>query len=356
MNILTLGGATQDICVSYSNQETAYLDTPEGKRRFLLLPEGAKIELENVAYFPGGGAANAAVSFARQGFSSNIVSCVGNDCQGDMIQKNLVDQGVNTQYLHRFTDGQTAFSIIIRLASGDRTVLVHRGTSCNFAFNHILLENLTLYNQLYITSLSSANAALLSTITQHARSHNIPVAVNPGSSQLRAGAHHLRAALGSIEVLILNSYEASLLMQSFSPQSPKVINPIHHGPSLLVPNDILDVRLFCSTILHSGPRIVVVTNGAEGVYVATDSTLYFHKSPAIPVVSTLGAGDAFGSAFVGQLLSSGSLTHAIRAGIANSLSVISAYGAQTGLLTAQDLTNNTQILDTSLLQEYPLYT
>ncbi len=48
----------------------------------------------------------------------------------------------------------------------------------------------------------------------------------------------------------------------------------------------LHIRTFFKTILALGPRIVVVTNGAEGVYVAQSNKIYFHPSLGLEVVST----------------------------------------------------------------------
>jgi sugar/nucleoside kinase (ribokinase family) len=96
---------------------------------------------------------------------------------------------------------------------------------------------------------------------------------------------------------------------------------------------------------------VVVTNGAEGVYVATNDRLYFHKSMHVKVVNTLGAGDAFGSSFVGALYAGNDVSDAIRYGIVNSASVIQHAGAKTGLLSAAALKERISKLDSSLLTE-----
>lgn len=422
MNIMTIGGATQDVCVYYQHQEIAYFDTPSGKQRFLLLLEGAKIELERVAYLPGGGAHNTAVSYARQGFDTSIVCCVGIDCQADFIVDNLAKNKVSTRFVVR-TPATTGFSFVITLTTGDRTVLVNRGANLALASEHMPDAALDGIDQLYITSLTGSTAALLPTLTAQAQRRGIPVAINPGSSQLRAGAHYLRQSLSFIDTLILNSYEATLLMESLQQkhsadhQSMRGSNETNLGtelselaqkqvnlgaitpeqatvhsttmgalscqsglgidvtesqakdegrgsdplqrqsqalPFLLSQQSSLDLRLFCKYVHSHGTKIVVVTNGAEGVYVSTDGCLYFYPSQPIKVVSTLGAGDAFGSGFVGHLVRGGAVQEAIRFGIANSHAVISDYGAQTGLLSGDALAQAAHALDPSLLQQYSL--
>lgn len=398
MNIMTIGGATQDLCVSYQQQEIACLDTPTGKQRFLLLSEGAKIELERIAYLPGGGAHNAAVSYARQGFDARIACCVGADCQADFVIDNLKKNNVSTDFVSCIASMTTGFSFIITLNTGDRTVLVNRGANLALSAQHVPDAALSGIDQLYITSLTGSTAALLPIFTQQARRYNIPVAVNPGSSQLRADGHYLRQALSSIDILILNSYEATLFMESLTqakdnrallkPGSAKAETKLnthaelsitaepraiqyrkgsngerevhaadghmHTIPTLLDNKSCLDLRLFCSYVQHYGTKIVVVTNGAEGVYVAADNCLYFYPSKPVNVVSTLGAGDAFGSGFVGHLVRGGTVEQAIMYGMANCHAVIGDYGAQTGLLYADALAQAAQTFDLSLLQKHSL--
>ena len=108
------------------------------------------------------------------------------------------------------------------------------------------------------------------------------------------------------------------------------------------------------TVVHAhGPNVIVVTNGAEGVYVCDKQTIYFHPSIKITIVSSIGAGDAFGSCFVAQLINKKSIEDALRAGIINSASVIEHLGTQSGLLTQKEITQRLTHLDKSLLKKYP---
>ena len=42
-----------------------------------------------------------------------------------------------------------------------------------------------------------------------------------------------------------------------------------------------------------GPKTVVITNGSNGVYVATEKEIIFHPSIKTKVVDTVGAGDSW---------------------------------------------------------------
>ena len=115
----------------------------------------------------------------------------------------------------------------------------------------------------------------------------------------------------------------------------------------------------CFNLLHffkevhaRGPKTIVVTNGAEGVYVSSENTIYFHPSIPIKIVNTLGAGDAFGSTFVAGLALYKSVEMAIRCGIVNSLSVITHKDAKSGLLHKDELEYELSKLDHSLLRKF----
>jgi sugar/nucleoside kinase (ribokinase family) len=106
----------------------------------------------------------------------------------------------------------------------------------------------------------------------------------------------------------------------------------------------MDVRQYFSEIHQRGPRIIVVTNGAEGVYVATEETIYFHKSIPTDVINTVGAGDAFGSTFFGMLMQGADIQKAIAYGVINSSAALVGPDAQSSLLTRHELDQRYQVL------------
>ena len=109
------------------------------------------------------------------------------------------------------------------------------------------------------------------------------------------------------------------------------------------------------TAVHAcGPHMIVVTNGPEGVYASDQNNIYFHPSLKIDIVSSIGAGDAFGSCFIAQLALNTSIEDALRMGVINSASVITHLGTQTGLLTTNELIKKAAQLDKNLLKKYSL--
>jgi sugar/nucleoside kinase (ribokinase family) len=323
---------------------------------------GRKIEIKKLIYYCGGGAANSAVSFARSGFDVTIFCKVGTDQAGDFIINALQSEHVSTNNILKTSQAQSGNSFIIPGPQGNSAVLVYRGANITITENELPESLIAQSDQLYITSLSGPAAPLLIPITQLAKKYNKSVAINPGTSQLSAGADYLKAALKNIDILILNSYEAELLMTSLMvhllpieiKESSDTTLPELLQKPLGSTTTMFTLQQFFTSTHACGPKIIVVTNGAEGVYACDQQTIYFHPSIKIDIVSSIGAGDAFGSCFVAELNSNASLEDALRAGIINSASVIQHLGTQTGLLTKDEIEKRRDELDKGWLRKYKL--
>lgn len=334
MNIVTIGSATQDIFITYDNPELLQKQTERGVRNFLVLEEGSKLTINDIQYHTGGGATNTAVSFTRLGLSTQAFFKVGKDAQGDFILQQLNAEGIDSTLALQQPTVKTAVSFILTCPSGERSALVYRGASLTLTYEEVPLQALESCTALYVSPLSGNAMQMLLPVTKHAKHNGALVAVNPSCQQLENGAPLLTSALNTIDILILNTLEATLLLHSLEHS---------HTP--------FDLIRFCTTILQQGPRIVVVTDGARGVHVATkEGMLYYHPSVPVSVVNTLGAGDAFGSCFVAMIVQGMSIQDAIRAGIINSASVVGQHDAKAGLLTKSVVEKKLQALDTTLLQ------
>ncbi len=366
MKIITFGGATRDIFIHYENAQTIEWSSKQEIKSFLLLQEGTKIEISSIEYSTGGGAVNSATSFKRLGFDVTSIIKVGKDEQGNAILAELQHEGIET---HACTTApiSTGMSYIIPAADGDNTVLAFRGANAHISQEEFPFSALEESDCLYITSLSGTSSQLLLPVTKYAKEHGVFVANNPGISQLSSGIEALKTSLPSIDVFILNNSEAQQFMMSLSkviaPDTNEYIVPTQNKhtplPVLLATpwqckNICFNLIQYFKTIEQLGPKIVVVTDGAHGVYVYTHNTIYYHPSLPVKLVNALGAGDAFGSCFVASLLQKNSIEQAIMHGLLNSTSVISHLGAKTGLLTREELEKKAEKLNFSLLQKFKI--
>lgn len=355
--VLTIGGATQDVFIQYQPQESMRLHTESPGHCFLMIEEGQKIEVSDLLYHTGGGATNAAVSFQKLGFDATAFFKIARDTPGDFILHELKKFNIKTiPVISR--EGQTGTAFIIPCPSGERIIFVHRGINMNLSEDELPYDQIRAADIIYITSLNGPASELLPSIARYAKEHQKIVATNPGTPQIREKPDILRASLQYVDILIMNATEAQLCARSLCKEQPSAITPLALDMPYLLQGSIsiqdacFNLKDFFKEMLAAGPHTVVVTNGADGVYAAHNDTIYYHPSIKTEIVSTLGAGDAFGSCFVASLQNGLSIENAIRAGVLNSSSVIQHIGSKVGLLDTQALTHKVMLLDQDLLQSF----
>lgn len=367
IKIMTIGGATQDIFLQQGATSHLQTHTNPDNKTFLLLEEGTKIEIASVHYAVGGGAANSAVSFKRQGCTVSSFFKIGTDSQGKFILNQLKQEGgINIDNHAVSTTKQTGTSYILPSPTGNRTVLAYRGANTDLKEADIPLPALSQHDYFYITSLSEQSAHLLPIIVKSAHKTGAVITINPGASQLKTDVALLIEALNFVDTLILNASEARILFQWLL-QHKKIARPaLSTRKPEAVYKKIPDLlRSFFRTEEHNfaledyvqsihalGPTTVIVTNGPEGVYVSTSNILYFHPSVPVTIKNTVGAGDAFGSTFFASMLQGYPTEEAILRGATNSAQVLQHMDAQAGLLTKQELDNLVKEYRLEKLQKY----
>lgn len=306
--VICVGAATQDVFLT-GKALTGRRDV-RSKATVEQFPLGSKIEVEDVYFSTGGGATNAAVTFSRQGLNAYFVGKIGNDPAGAEVLRTLRRENVNADFAMQDKKVGTSYSTIMVAPNGERVVLVYRGASHQLSSKEIDWDRLK-GDWLYISSLAG-NFELLKQLLKHAKTRSIKVAFNPGSVEL-AKPKKLRSLLPHVDVLIGNAEE---MQQLFDVHSTK--------------------ELMLNTIGEC--HYLVVTDGPNGVYVS-DSDKIYHAPvyKKVKVIDRLGAGDAFGSAFVAEIAAGGTLADAITLASANATSVVQHYGAKTGILKPQKL-------------------
>lgn len=309
-DVITIGSATQDVYLqSKAFRIAGDRRSPTGKAESFAF--GSKTEVEHILLEVGGGATNTAVTFAHLGLRTACVCKVGQDAAGDEVIRALRRYKVDPRFVVRDPDDHTALSTIFLSPSGERTVLVYRGASADFTERMVVWSKLQ-SRWFYVTSLGG-NMSFLRRALAHAHRTGAKIAVNPGKAELQQ-----RAALGilrSADILLLNNEEAKLLFRAKGRALQKKIATWRKG-------------------------IVVVTDGERGAWTVTPHSAWqLHITP-VKAVDTTGAGDAFGSGFVGSLAKRpDNIGNALRFAAMNAASEVRAIGAKNGLL-ANPLSNH----------------
>ncbi len=306
-DILTIGAATRDIFLVSDKFRTIANHSFEGGVAECV-PLGSKIEIQKFVATTGGGATNAAATFKSLGFKTAIICRVGDDSTGRDLLEDLKKYRIETKYVNSIKEGQTAYSTLLTMPEGERTVLVYRGVSASFSEADVHWSAIRKARWVYLTSLGG-NFELSKMIVEFAHKHRVKIAWNPGGGELKKGIKAFSSVLHLVDVFIINKEEAELLTAE------------------------TNIKKLC-TILKKEGVIRLITDGAKGTTLIDGLSMYKIGTSGTKGISKTGAGDAFGSGFVAALSKYKDARIAARIGTINAESVIQHLGAKRGVLTS----------------------
>ncbi|MBX4211767.1 MAG: carbohydrate kinase family protein [Candidatus Yanofskybacteria bacterium] len=310
-DIISIGSATRDVFLGAEGLKVIKsTDVTTGEA--LELGLGSKLEIKKLVLASGGGGANVAVTFARQGFKTACISVVGNDSNGQDVIRELETEGIDTKFFQKHEDDLTAYSVILVHPSGERTILSYKGEGQHFETSKVPFTQLQ-SKWLFLSSLGG-HYDLLEQAVSWAVANNIKIATNPGGKELALGLEKLKPVFKHFSVVVMNQEEAANLT------------------GIPYDNEQEIFKLMDSLI----DGIFVMTKGPHGAVVSDGQKIYSAGVPDSPIVERTGAGDAFSSGFVSEYIRSNDIVKAIQLGTANASSVVTQYGSRAGILKQGD--------------------
>lgn len=313
-DVITIGAATRDVFLrskAIRIVRDASFSTGEGECFAL----GSKIEVDDIVFETGGGATNAAVSFARQGFRTAFVGKIGaTDSRGKEIIAALRAERVGTDLVVKDRQKATAYSVLLLTTRGERTVLIYRGASADFHVRDFPWTRIR-SRWLYVSSLGGS-LSILRRIWKHADRIGARIAWDPGVGELAHGLDTLRPLLRRADILHVNQEEAAKLM-GFGYEQDEVS---------------------FDRLRQMVDGVTIVSGGTEGALAGTATQSWRSGTHPIQVVDTTGAGDAFTSGFTAAYVRRrGHIPSALQFATANAESVIRTIGAKNGLLKTRSI-------------------
>lgn len=320
-DFITIGGATRDI--SFFTDQGVFIKNKQDvlRQELLAFEYGAKIKVDKFHYNYGGGAANAAICLAKLSLKTACLTSIGADENGRLIIKNLKDHKIDTRFVKIQKNEESASSFILIAPSGERIIFGSRGANRQLRIEKTDAALFSQTTNIYLASLSGQWLKNLKTIFSFVKPNGPKVYWNPGGAQFRAGLAKLAPFLKKTEVFALNKDEAIEFVLT-SPQHKKMSH-----------RELNDVNNLLEIIYTFGPRVVVITMGANGVAAYDGVKVYRHdivKNKKI--VDTTGIGDAFNSSFAAGYSEYRDVNRALLLALHNSAAKISHLGAQNGLL------------------------
>jgi len=308
-DVITVGSATVDVFAKTHFSELIKIIDPKGESDLLAFPSGSKILIDDLEFTTGGGGTNTAVALSRLGHKVAFIGKLGQGTNSDFIHKDLAKEKIDLLCAHG--KGNAGYSVILETLEHDRTILTHKGINDELKADDIPFRKLKA-KWLYFGAMMGESFSTLEKIAEFAQKNKIKIAFNPSTYLAEKGKSHLKKILDRTELLVLNKEEASLLVGNDSIQ-----------------NLLLRLR-------ELGPKIAVITDGQNELFVADDNCIYSAVPPQSKRIDTTGAGDAFAASFLSGLIRNKGIVFAIKLGIINAQSVISHYGAKNILLTYRE--------------------
>ncbi len=330
-DIITIGSATVDVFVQSNEANVVSVATKAHNTQFMSYPYGSKLEIDEFSFAVGGGGINTAANFANLGYKTSAIVKIGNDFYAKAILKQMEQTNVDKSNVVEDKTETSGFSIILLSFQGDRTVLAHRGTNATIKKSEVNFDAIKQAKWLYIAPMNGATNNILDIIADSAETNGVNMAINIGTTSIKRGKKHLEKILATAEVVIMNLEEVSMYTEIVVRPDTK---DIKYSDCKIHP----DVISMLNKVKSTAAKIVIITDGKNGVY-AYDGKIYY-RCPEFParVVSTLGAGDAFASTFVAALEKlNWDIEKSLKYASVNAASVVEKFGAQDGFLTFDEI-------------------
>lgn len=330
-DVITIGSATMDVFVQCDDANILSVQTKDKKSEFMSYPYGAKVEISDFTSQVGGGGVNTAVNFANLGFNTGAIFKMGDDIYSNGILEFFKDKNVDLSNIVQKDDISTGFSIILVSFQGDRTVLAHRGANAMLKKSDINFDAIKDAKLLYIAPINGDSSKILDDIVKFASENNVYVCFNAGSTSIKKGFKNLERILTFAHIVVLNKEEASMATKIEVRPDTK---DVKYSKEKLHP----DIKAMLNKLKVRDYQVVVITDGGKGAYAYDGNNYYYCPVFDGPVVSTLGAGDAFASTFCASLKRTNrDLGKSLMYASVNSSGVVSTFGATQGLLTFEQI-------------------
>jgi len=243
----------------------------------------------------GGAARNVAENLSRLRCNTAIMTCVGDDKEGDWILNEIKRQGVDVSQVWVLPTERTGAFI---------TLLDQTGESVVSMDDMNIYEKMTtsMFEEKWSYIVSSQGVFLdtnipkecISYIIKRCADEHIPLYIDPTSA---AKTNKLPFLLDGVELLLPNRVEAEVLTDM------KI-------------DSIEDCQIASEKIRERGVKQVIITLGDQGAYYSSSEESGHLPSFATDTVDITGVGDAFSSCAIYGIMNNESLHNACQLGLA----------------------------------------
>ena len=319
IEFLAIGDTVIDAFIKLSKAEI--IGEPDAPGYEIAIPFAEKVEYEDVFVIPAvGNAANAAISAARLGLNTAIVTNLGQDRDGEDCMAEFKKNKVRTDFVKINPGHKTNYHYVLWYGA-ERTILIKHE---NYEYS---LPDVGSPKWIYFSSVNEKAFPFHYKIADYLETHpEINFAFQPGKFEIKLGYEKMERFYKRAQMFFCNVEEAERILETPS------IGERHQNPKGLI-KDLLKK-------MHAlGPKTVVITDGPNGAYAYDGKEFLFlpiYPDPK-PPYSRTGAGDAFSSTTVAATALGKSLPEALAWAGINSMAVVQKVGANVGLLSREKI-------------------
>lgn len=265
-----------------------FLNSGQTQESILSIPEFRQ--------FPGGAPANVAVAIAKLGGKSSFLGQLGDDHFGHYIKEALIKYGVDTQYLAFHPTAKTAMAFVFLDQDGERSFEFYREKTADLLFTVDQLSNpcFSEHDIFHFCSNTLTDSAIAKTTTaaiQQAKDNNTLVSFDVNLRHNlwdtgQANSESIYACLEQSDIVKISREELDYL-------------------------DNEGEQNFAKRLIGSGVKLLLITDGANAIKIIAKGIHSAISIPAVSVIDTTAAGDAFSGGFLYALCQQEDLYEAI---------------------------------------------
>lgn len=262
---------------------------------------------------PGGKGANQAVAAAKLDGKVTFIANLGNDIFGRQAVEGYQKFGIDTSYIHHDDNTPSGVALIMVDDQGENSISVALGANETLQKTVIDKANEELRTARFILLQLEIPIQIVEYVVKKAKSFGTPVVLNPAPAQYLS-----EELLASIHILTPNETEAEFLT------------------GVNIQNEA-SASSAAKILREKGVEIVMITMGAQGVYILSNAVDQMVPSPKVKAVDTTAAGDTFNGALLVGLTEGKSILDAITFANQAAAYSVTKLGAQSSAPTRKDL-------------------
>jgi len=255
----------------------------------------------------GGDATNQSIVMSRLGLKTKLISRLGNDNFGALIERVIRESGADTSDILYTDEYPSSRTLVIITPDGQRHFVHARRAPRKYKLNAKAITGAKVVSiaSMLIEPFTSPEPLL--DVVACAKESGAIICADTVYNEAASPFAEFAPILSSVDYFFPNDYEAGLIT----------------GES--------DIDKMADAFLKYGAKNIIIKTGKDGCFFKNRDTSFAVPAFNTPVVDTTGAGDNFVSGFIAALLEGGDHEYCCKFGNAVAGVAIQTIGANTGV-------------------------